>query len=384
MAVHPSQVNYSRLERMYSLGVLWAGLSAWLLLRALRSSRWQLSWWAAYGVAMAALCYTHTYGFLTVFAYATVILYFLWHNKPATPFKPIPSFFWGFLGAGVLALPLYAPWIPMLLKQVNQVNTGYLGIPLSWQRLEDVIISWIVGLHRRDAGWAACGLLALTAAAAGVWLVRREQAGWFFLLPASLPWLLAFGARLWFDRPIVVERGLAFAQFSLCGFWGVVWCRLNGWLGKLLLASLLGIPCLYGLANNLGNLPAAAPAHEAAMAWLQQTYRQGDVVLVAGPRALNRLRYYATQAGMTSIDVRCPEPASPSMAGKGHYTAIDAGEVLSKDQSPSTLPCPRLWVVNDKGVEGQPLPPRRKWLNTHSFAGGGGTSYELTLYGEPE
>ena len=84
MAVHPSQVNYSRVERMYSLGVLLAGLSAWLLLRALRASRRQRCWWAAYGVAVAALCYTHTYALLTVFAQATVIVYLL-ENKPENP-----------------------------------------------------------------------------------------------------------------------------------------------------------------------------------------------------------------------------------------------------------------------------------------------------------
>jgi len=36
MAIHPSQMMYSRVERMYSLGVLLAGISSWLLLKALR------------------------------------------------------------------------------------------------------------------------------------------------------------------------------------------------------------------------------------------------------------------------------------------------------------------------------------------------------------
>jgi mannosyltransferase len=384
VAVHPSQVNYSRVERMYSLGVLLAALSAWLLLRALKCSQRQPYWWAAYGIGVAALCYVHTYAFLTVFAQATVILYFILGNKPGTRGESVPSPIIGFLGAGTLALLLYSPWIPMLFEQMDLVNSCYIGIPLSWERVADVFISWMIGLHRQDPGWAAFGFLALAAGAAGIVIVRRDRAGWFFLLQAVIPWLLALGVSPWFDRPIFVERGLAFAQFSLFGFWGVVWSRLSGWPGKLLLGCVLGIPSLYGLTKSLGNIPAIPPAQEAAMAWLKQNYQPGDVVLVAGPRALNRFRYYATQAGMTTIDVRCPEPSPASMARKGHSAALEGREVLALNQSTSALPCPRLWVVDDRGLEGQPSPPHRKWLATHSFEGGGGTLYELTLYGRPE
>jgi len=66
VALHADQVEHSRHVRMYGLGVLLAALTAWLLLRALRSERRAASWWAAYAVAAAALCYTHYYGAFTI------------------------------------------------------------------------------------------------------------------------------------------------------------------------------------------------------------------------------------------------------------------------------------------------------------------------------
>jgi len=288
------------------------------------------------------------------------------------------------MGAGALALLAYGPWIPVLFNQVDQVNTWYPGSELSWDRVERIFISWMIGVHPKSAEWPAFGLLSLAAGTGIMVVVRRDRSGWFFLLQAFIPWVLALYATMFFDRPVFVERGLAFAHFSLFGFWGVIWSRCNGWLWRFVLSCFLGTFCLSGLMNTLKDVPSTPPAEEVAMAWLKQNHRPGDVFFVAGPRALIRLRYYATQAGMTSIDVRCPEPSSPTIVGRGFYAAVEAVELLPKDQSPSTLPCPRLWVVDDKGVEGQPLPPDRKWLGSYSFEGGGATSYELTLYGENE
>lgn len=59
VAVHVTQVVPGRTARMYSLGVFLAGLTGWLLLRALRATRRQAWWWTGYGVAVAAFCYTH-------------------------------------------------------------------------------------------------------------------------------------------------------------------------------------------------------------------------------------------------------------------------------------------------------------------------------------
>src|SRR6185295_20406591 len=62
VALHADQVEHSRHVRMYGLGVMLAALTAWLLLRALRSERRASLWWTAYAIAAAALCYTHYYG----------------------------------------------------------------------------------------------------------------------------------------------------------------------------------------------------------------------------------------------------------------------------------------------------------------------------------
>jgi len=59
MALHVSQITPGRTARMYSMGAFLATLTAWLLLRAMRSARHREVWWSVYGVAVAVFCYTH-------------------------------------------------------------------------------------------------------------------------------------------------------------------------------------------------------------------------------------------------------------------------------------------------------------------------------------
>ena len=88
VALHADQVEHSRHVRMYGLGVLLAALTAWLLLRALRSERRAALWWAAYAVAAAALCYTHYYGAFTIAAQLGAAALFLAQRWRAVRVRP--------------------------------------------------------------------------------------------------------------------------------------------------------------------------------------------------------------------------------------------------------------------------------------------------------
>jgi len=178
VAVHAVQLGPSRTARMYSLGVLLAGLTAWLLLRALRSQGRSEVWWAVYGVAVAAFCYTHYYAFFTVFAQALFVLGHLLSRAQRAGLRQVLCSAAGFLFAGTLALILYSPWVPVLVSQLQQVREGFWIPAVSAKEARWVFFWWGTGLEYESA---LEGLWLVFVIALAVWTVwRAKLAGWFF------------------------------------------------------------------------------------------------------------------------------------------------------------------------------------------------------------
>lgn len=132
-AIHLDPANDpSRTARMYSLGVLLAGLTAWTLLRALRCSRGCLGWWLGYGLAVTAFCYTHYYAFFTVAAQAIFVVGVLAVRALKDTATSVRAALTGFLLAGGFAFLLYVPWIPVWWKQAHDVLQGFWIDPVTW------------------------------------------------------------------------------------------------------------------------------------------------------------------------------------------------------------------------------------------------------------
>src|SRR5207253_5399265 len=125
MAVHVGQVIPSRTARMYSMAVLLAAITAWLLLRALRSSTHRHLWWSGYGIAVAASCYTHHYALLTVCAQLLFVITHMVVGIWRGSLQSVKRLAAGILLAGFIGSVLYAPWLPSLLIQVHDVRDSF-------------------------------------------------------------------------------------------------------------------------------------------------------------------------------------------------------------------------------------------------------------------
>lgn len=214
-----------------------------------------------------------------------------------------------------------------------------------------------------------------------VWMVyRADRGGLFVLVQAGIPWALSLALSAWSGRPIFHERYLLFAQFFLFAFWGIVWDRLPGWLPRLGLGCFLCALSLSGLEMVRERWPTRPPALAAAAAFLREQYQDGDVVLTSSPSELNRLRYYAAQAGMPTIQARCILSPFQPPGHVVHLGSLQAEDIPWTGFSSEPSLGRRVWTLTETGA-GTP-PPGEPWreVSQWSFAGGNEGHYYLILY----
>lgn len=377
-AFHLAQVVPGRFGRMYSLGVFLACASAWLLLRAWRAERGRVGWWSAYGITLAALLYTHYYALFTVAAQVLFVAgthTVQWRRMSWAAVRP-PLL--GFAYAGLLAVILYAPWLPVLLAQLRTVHDSFWIPPLEWVETSRIFFCWSTGLegpHPRHAdGWIVVFLVLV-----GATLWRGDRSGWFLLLQALLPWVLALGFSLLTGRPMLMERYLAFAQVFLLGYWGWVWLRLPGILERAVFTCIVGAAALAGLGEALLRWPRERPAIAMAAAYVQERRQTGDLVVAPYPIALNCFRCYLDHAGAPDLELRTLRSSFEGSPLMSHAYALSAKDVMDEGwlAHPSVR---RIWLVHDGGpTRISPAPDMEKILE-RTFADPRRSSYSVSLF----
>lgn len=380
LAIHLAPVNEpSRTARMYSQGIFLAGFTAWLLLRALRCSHGGHGWWLGYGLAVAAFCYTHYYAFFTVAAQALFVAGDLAVRARRDSAVSARVSLTGFLLAGIIAFLLYVPWLPGWWRQTHDVWQGFWILPVTGEYAKDVFFRWSSGLayyHPMDFNWWIFFLLACI-----IWMAgKADRGGLFFLTQACVPWVLSLALSAWSGRPIFHERYLLFAQFFLFAFWGIVWDRLPGWLPRLGFGFFLCALSVSSLEMVREQWPTRPPAQAEAATFLRDYYQDGDVVLTGSPSALNRLRYYAAQAGMPTVRVRCLVGPFQPPGHILHRGSLQAEDILCTGLSPESLAARRIWTVMEANA---PTPsPGEHWreVSRWSFGEGSEGYCHLILY----
>jgi Dolichyl-phosphate-mannose-protein mannosyltransferase len=381
-ALHLSEVSAGRFGRMYSLGVFLATLSAWLLLRASRARESAVWWWTAYGVTIAAFCYTHNYAFFTVFAQTAFFLGESVARWRTTSFREVRASLEGFSYAGILALILFAPWIPVLLAQMREVQDSFWIPPLKWSEVGRIFFSWGLGLEHPESWHLLAWPLAFFCLVA-VTLWRGGLAGWFFLLQAMIPWALALGLSLISGRPILMERYLVFAHVFLLAFWGWVWLLLPGALERVMFTCIIGGMAVAGLVDAMARWPTGRPAIESAAAYLATNRQPGDLAVAPHPIALNCFRCYADHAGAGELDLRTLHSSFANDALMSHAYALAPNDVMGPEYM-SRPAVRRIWIVTDGGPSAATVVPDMEKILVRSFGVHGESQYSLILFARKE
>jgi hypothetical protein len=376
MAVHADQISHSRHARMYALGAALAGLSAWMVLRALRSERRAVAWWGAYAVTAAALCYTHYYGAFTLAAqilFASVVVAQrgrasgLWRRDAVG------------LAVAVLAVTaLYAPWLPVLWRQTTRVREDYWIRDMSLWDIAAALTRWATGLEWAPA-WPVLVILLFSVAA--VWTLWRGDAGQRFLaLQAVVPWLGALVLSWVAGRTLFLERYLFFSQMALLVGLARAWSGLTLRWPKHVLAVTVGSLIALGLAHELGGRPTAAPAAQEGARLLAAYVQPSDLVCASSPRDLNVVRYYLLREGATAVTLKCP--ASRAVGHLSQVASISPAEIVP-DEEMWSASGGKVWKVRlhpPRKWRPEPPPPDWKLLFLRQFEGPAATRLLVTAY----
>jgi mannosyltransferase len=375
VAVHADQVGHSRHVRMYGMGVALAGLTAWLMLRALRTERGARAWWAAYAVSAAALCYTHYYGAFTVAAQMIAAAIFLAERWRTARTRPPEVFL--LLATALAVAALFAPWLSVLRRQTARVSGDYWIHEAGAFDVAGALVRWLTGLE-----WAP-PLPAVTIAVfavAGSWAVARGDRGQRFLaLQAALPWVGALGLSWAAGRTLFLERYLFFSQLALLVLFARTWAQLPPWPRRAT-AAVFGAFLALGLADEVGARPGAPSSAGEGAQLLARSVAAEDLVLANAPRDLNVVRYYLHREGADHIAMKCP--ASRSVGHLSQVSSIRPDEIV-EEESVWTGPWPRVWRVRlHPPRKWRPDPPPAEWtlVFTRVFEGPAGTRLLVMAY----
>ncbi len=384
VALSPYNLWYAQEVRMYTLGATLGLLATWLLLRMLRDDcpAWV---WPVYTITAATGLYTlYYFAFLLVFHN----LFFL-IAAATRPELRARLRRWLLTDAGITLL--YAPWIPVLLRQALHppVPPWRTAVPLP-RMLAEAWTVLSVGQSVTATGvWPALlATLILFALALRVPTRTNDPLQRWLLVghvwvPAGLIFLASFGTPLYHARylftyaaPFYILLGAALAFV------------LNSRRRQQVLAvsTLLVLLLAYGLGNFqfFFDPTYASDDYRAALQFIDEQWRPGDAILVNAGYVYPMVLYYGHRAPawrgrLTNLPEGCGTANAPLVAQTGTIDgdpALGWGDPASDfyattaaetDRSLQQLfrQCQRVWVLRAYDTVTDPHGFIRRWLDEH-------------------
>ena len=295
-ALNAFVIFHAREVRMYPLGGLLAILSSWALWKGVRGEGRALAYWSAYVLTATGLLYTHNYGIFTVAAQALFAAGSLLRRRQArdgvTPRTPGPA---AAAVVAFLAIALaYSPWLPVLIRQREQVVDSYYTQVLDAQVVSGVLEQLLLDKRESRRPLAGMASSVLVATVLIGLLVHLRACDVYLFLLAAVPLLAGIALSVAQGRDVLVGRCLYFSV----PFFAIALARLIARIPDPPLAVavgmvLAGVSATPWLIGRLTTDEAATPGLPAAAQAMLSRARPGDVVFTADSDGYMTTSYYA-------------------------------------------------------------------------------------------
>jgi mannosyltransferase len=303
VALSPVLIRFSHEARMYTLVLAIVVWATYCVMR-MHESR-QNRWWVVYGVLLAAGMYTHYFVALAWLAHWT----WRWREVRTGRLQKFWTRPW--IYAHMVAIALFACWIPTAFVQFTSIQHGFWIPPVSADTPADYISDLLLYLQYGEAqGWWSV-LFIITGMTIG-WLLwraypllkERNSVGLRVLTTiAVVPPVLLFVVSLPPLASTFINRYVLYAQLmilvltglSLASLWqnGTIVRRrvLYGVASLLLFTSAAGISNVYYYGNYNKNSSTSIRVKE-VMALINEQGEFGQPVIAASPWVYYEAAFY--------------------------------------------------------------------------------------------
>lgn len=377
MTFHADQIGASRTARMYSLGVLLALASTWVMLWALRAERRQLWYWVAYGVAAALFCLTHYFAVFAAIGQGAFVVLEIARGRWTRRRPWVLSASAGYVTAVCVCLALLGPWLPVVATQVRLVRHDYWIPPLSLQAIDEALFWWTTGIPAAPTPLEACFVWVLLAAILTFSLWGLRASGLLFALQAAVPWVLCVALSAGGGRSVLQERYLIFSQLGLFGTLAVVAGRREGLPFRAGISSMLCFLTFCGTFQQVLRFPVQPSQARCAIQFVAQRAQDGDVVIASSYRTVNQLRYYASEARLARVRICCFGSPGATKGHVMHVASLQHSDMVSPSDS---LDLQRAWFVFDCDEEIPFVPSGMRKVEERRFAGRTDGRWVAALY----
>jgi uncharacterized membrane protein len=365
-ACSPLQIHVAWEARMYTLGTALVMLSSWTLFRALRGgaepNARPARRWALHSVVTLLLAYTHNFALFSIAGQIVFLLFFFLARRRNSAVAPAADrdFRGALVSYGAVALG-WGLWLPVLLRQVQQVEqdwwTGPLSLPYVLGRAYDLAFDGLTTVHDNLAGLA----VAFALFAVLLTLARTREAGaWYVVSLAVVPIVAGIAASL-IGKNILVLRYLVFAQlFLLIGFAAAIAQIFGRWQQVVLALAVAGSLGIFGVATAIEDSPRR-PGIRGVVEFIESHRRPGEEVIVSVPVLYFPAQYYFHEPAICHLfNDGSPLP---------HYSGapiVVPGDLIKPEQI-DQLSHSRVWVVASADSIGIPVPSHWRLLGQKSF-----------------
>lgn len=361
VAISPYNIWYSQEVRMYTLGAVLGVLAAYCALHGLEKRLFR--YWLGYVTAAAIGLYTLYYFAFLLMALNLLFLFYLLYPKINTAALRAMA------TANGLVFIAYLPWIPVAWRQAtNPPVPPWRSLPAFWAVAVESWSALALGQSVEAAVVWPILLFVLALFLAGLYFLFKTRSPKTQIEPALFLLTYIFGPLLLiylfsFVTPLYHVRYLftySPAFYIVLGA-GIAWLATRIHFGAALMAALiLAAAALYSLYQFHFDARYRSDDFRAAVHFIRQHYRPGDVILTNAGYTYTAFVYYADSPNLerrrlvpysstdTPLLLQAGAVDGSPQLGWGHpqsdFYAMSAAETTAA-LTRLTQDYPRLWLL---------------------------------------